>query len=65
MTYHIGESIEVLYNGNWYSGTIISEPKILLSNKYYEVQFIHKEEGKAPESVIQTFGQSEIRFRTC
>ena len=63
MTYHIGDNVEVMYNGNWYSGTIVSEPKILLSNKFYEVQFIYKENEKAPESIIQTFGQSEIRLR--
>lgn len=63
MTYHIGDSVEVTYNGNWYAGTIVSEPKILLSNKFYEVQFIYKEGNNAPESIIQTFGQSEIRFR--
>lgn len=63
MVYHIGDTVEVLYNGNWYTGTIISEPKILLSNKFYEVQFIYKEDNKAPESMMQTFGQSEIRSK--
>lgn len=63
MTFHIGDSVEVLYNGLWCEGTVVSEPKILLANKFYEVQFVYRPEGEAPESVIQTFGQPEIRFR--
>lgn len=62
ITYHVGDSVQVLYNGKWFSGTVISEPKILLSMHYYDVQFIYKEDGKAPESMINTFGVSEIRF---
>lgn len=60
--YYVGDSVKVLYNGKWVSGTVVSEPKILLNMRYYDVQFIYKEENKAPESITHTFGTSEIQF---
>ena len=61
--YHIGDSVQVLFNGKWFPGTVIEGPKIVLNMRYYNVQFTYKEEDKAPESLIHTFGTSEIRFQ--
>ena len=61
MTYSIGDTVEVNYNYSWYKGTVVSGPKIILSNKYYEIQFVYKEYGKPEEMITKTFGTSEIR----
>lgn len=58
--FYLGDKVRVLYNGRWFDGTVISEPKVILSMKYYDVQFIYKEDGKAPESITSTFGTAEI-----
>lgn len=60
MYYDIGQEVYVLYRGNFFKGTVIGEPHIVLNMRYYPVQFIYKEEGKAPENVTYTFGSSEI-----